>query len=100
MQAVLNKYKGITEELESLISKLKDADNTLKNEIENTIVQMGSDVANCLVNLLPDLTGSQRGVVAMSLIRIGEGAIEPLQAKARSSKDFKWIADYLVSEIG
>ena len=100
MQAVLNTYKSAVDELEGLINKVSEADNALKNEIENKIVQMGSDVVNSLVNLLPNISGPTRGVVAMSLIRIGEDAIEPLRQKATASKDFQWVANYLISEIG
>lgn len=99
MQAVLNKYKNVVEELEVLINRLTDADNALKSEIENEIVRMGKSVVNCLVNILPGLKGVQRGVVAMSLIRIGEDAIEPLKEKATASEDFQWVANYLISEI-
>jgi len=100
MQAVLNTYKNVVEELEGLISRLSDADNAMKNEIENKIVHMGSDAVSCLVNVLPDISGPARGVVAMSLIRIGEEAIEPLRKKATASEDFQWVANYLISEIG
>ncbi len=100
MQAVLNTYKSVVDELEGLVNRLSDADNTLKNEIENKIVQMGSGVVNSLVNILPNVSGPTRGVVAMSLIRIGEDAIEPLKQKATTSKDFQWVANYLISEIG
>ncbi len=99
MQAVLNTCKNLVEDVETLVNKLTDADNTLKNEIENKIVKMGDGIVGSLVNLLPDLSGTQRGVVAMSLIRIGESAIEPLREKAIATKDFQWIANYLISEI-
>ena len=43
--------------------------------------------------------GVVRGVVAMSLIRIGETSIDYLNRAAKYNKDFEWIAQYLIREI-
>lgn len=108
MQAILNQYqKSVTglnfyDDAMLLINKLTDADNALKNEIENKIVKLneaGEGIVDFLVNLLPDLKGVQRGVVAMSLIRIGEPAVKPLKERAIELEDFGWVANYLISEI-
>ena len=95
MQAVLNTNVNTTEALEYLLS---DVDASNKNDVENSIVAMGSKVVRALVAKLKDLKGLQRGIVAMSLIRIGESSIEPLKELAQD-KECQWIADYLLSEI-
>lgn len=105
MQAVLNTRRtfvetsNIEEKLDTLIKMLNDADNKTKNEIENRIVSMGEDVADLLVDRLENAKGTQRGVIAMSLIRLGECSIAPLRKLAEKSQDFRWIANYLISEI-
>lgn len=99
MQAVVNtnvlKQDNIKEKLEFLLS---DVDNSTKNDVENSIVAMGAKVVNVLVEKLKTLKGLQRGIVAMSLIRIGESSIEPLKALSKDS-ECQWMADYLLSEI-
>ena len=95
MQAVLNQTNSTNETLDYLLS---DVDATNKNDVENSIVAMGSKVVRALVEKLKDLKGLQRGIVAMSLIRIGESSIEPLKELAQDS-ECQWIADYLLSEI-
>ena len=52
-----------------------------------------------LVSELQVVKGVVRGVVAMSLIRIGETSIEHLNRAAKFNKDFEWIAQYLIREI-
>lgn len=100
MQAVVNsniiKQENIMEKLDYLLS---DVDNSTKNDVENTIVAMGSKVVNALVEKLRTLKGLQRGIVAMSLIRIGESSIAPLRALATENNEYQWMADYLLSEI-
>jgi hypothetical protein len=96
MQAVLEKSVGIVEEF---ISKLDSADNKIKNEIENRLVSMGSNAIPELIDQLQVVRGIKRGVVAMTLIRIGESSIKYLKQAARNNKDFQWVAEYLISEI-
>lgn len=100
MQAVVNsniiKQDNISEKLDYLLA---DVDNSTKNDVENTIVSMGAKVVNALVDKLRTLKGLQRGVVAMSLIRIGESSIAPLKALAVEDREYQWMADYLLSEI-
>lgn len=100
MQAVVNSniltQDTISEKLDYLLS---DVDNSTKNDVENTIVAMGAKVVNVLVDKLRTLKGIQRGIVAMSLIRIGESSREPLMALATQSDEHQWMADYLLSEI-
>lgn len=100
MQAVVNSnvisQDTISEKLDYLLS---DVDNTTKNDVENTIVSMGAKVVNILVEKLRTLKGLQRGIVAMSLIRIGESSIAPLKAFAMENRECQWMADYLLSEI-
>lgn len=103
MQAVLNSTRTIVEnketKLDTLLKMLIDADQKTKNEIENRIVNMGEGIANLLVDRLQKVKGSQRGVIAMSLIRLGECSIAPLKRLALESREFQWIANYLISEI-
>ncbi len=100
MQAVIDsntlKQENISEKLDYLLS---DIDPATKNDVENSIVAMGSRVVGALVDKLRTLKGLQRGVVAMSLIRIGESSIAPLKALATESSEYQWMADYLLSEI-
>ena len=99
MQAVVNSnilQENISEKLDYLLSEV---DNATKNDVENTIVAMGAKVVNALVEKLRTLKGIQRGIVAMSLIRIGESSREPLMALATQSDEYQWMADYLLSEI-
>ena len=100
MQAVLNsnivKQDTISEKLDYLLASV---DNSTKNDVENKIVAMGAKVVHALVDKLRTLKGIQRGIVAMSLIRIGESSREPLMALACENNEHQWMADYLLSEI-
>ncbi|MBR2524876.1 hypothetical protein IKE67_00260 [bacterium] len=78
---------------------LEQLDNTNKNELENQIVSMGSSAVPVLVEQLQISKGLKRGVVAMSLIRIGEDSVSFLKAAADKNKDFTWVANYLINEI-
>ena len=82
-----------------ILVKLETADNTTKNKLENVLVEQGKSVVPELVNQLQNVRGIKRGVVAMSLIRIGEASVEYLKKAANSNKDFEWVANYLISEI-
>jgi len=79
-----------------LISMLNES---AKNEIENKLVDIGSQAVPELVNQLQVLRGLKRGVVAMTLIRIGAPSVEYLQKAACENKEFQWVADYIISEI-
>ena len=100
MQAIVNsnfiKQDTISEKVEYL---LQDVDSTTKNDVENSIVAMGDKVVNILVEKIKTLKGLQRGIVAMSLIRIGEDSKEALKELAMENNEYQWIADYLLSEI-
>ena len=81
------------------LDKLENADNNVKNAIENELVRIGKDAVPSLVDSLQVVTGKTRGIVAMVLIRIGESSIDYLKEAARSNSDFEWIANYLITEI-
>ena len=85
--------------VDEILCKLDTADNTTKNQLENKLVAQGTAVVPELVNKLQSVRGIQRGVVAMTLIRIGEASIEYLRKAASDNKDFEWVAKYLISEI-
>ena len=82
-----------------ILSKLENADNVTKNKIENQLVSIGTSVVPELVDELQVVRGIKRGVVAMTLIRIGSPSVEYLKKAANANKDFEWIAEYLISEI-
>ena len=85
--------------VEEILCKLETADNVTKNQLENRLVAQGSAVVPELVNQLQSVKGVKRGVVAMTLIRIGEASVEYLRKAACDNKDFEWVAKYLISEI-
>ena len=85
--------------VDEILCKLETADNTTKNNLENILVDQGKAVVPDLVNKLQVVKGTKRGVVAMSLIRIGEASIDYLKKAASDNKDFEWVARYLISEI-
>lgn len=85
--------------IKHFLTQLENADNKSKNEIENILVNIGSAAVPVLVEELQCVKGAVRGVVAMSLIRIGEPSVECLKKVAEQNKDFEWVAKYLISEI-
>ena len=85
--------------VDEILSKLETADNTTKNQLENKLVERGTSVVPELVSKLQNVSGIKRGVVAMTLIRIGEASVEYLRKAATDNKDFEWVARYLISEI-
>ena len=82
-----------------ILTKLENADNKSKNMLENALVNFGEKAVPELVKNLTVVTGSVRGVVAMTLIRIGHSSIDFLKNAAASNKDMEWIANYLITEI-
>ena len=85
--------------VDEILCKLETADNMTKNQLENKLVAQGSAVVPELVSKLQNVRGIKRGVVAMTLIRIGEASVEYLRKAASDNKDFEWVAKYLISEI-
>ncbi|MCR5266838.1 MAG: hypothetical protein K6E29_09650 [Cyanobacteria bacterium RUI128] len=82
--------------VKEILSMLNESD---KNEIENMLVGIGTPAVPELVEQLQVVRGLTRGVVAMTLIRIGDSSIDYLKKAAESNKDFEWVAEYLISEI-
>ncbi len=87
------------ETVNEILSKLDTADNTNKNELENKLVSIGDQALPLLVEELQSIRGLKRGIIAMTLIRLGHQSVKYLQDAARKNKDFQWIADYLIREI-
>jgi len=85
--------------VDEILGKLETADNTTKSELENELVEQGSAVVPELVSRLQIVKGVKRGVVAMTLIRIGKASVDCLKKAASDNKDFEWVANYLISEI-
>ena len=82
-----------------ILSKLENADNVTKNKIENQLVSIGTSVVPELVDELQVVRGIKRGVVAMTLIRLGDVSVQYLEKAAHENKDFEWVAEYLIREI-
>ena len=99
MQAVLNKIETTSSSIQYFLSKLENADNIAKNEIENMLVNIGKSAVPELVSQLQVINGIKRGVVAMTLIRIGGASVECLKKAALDNKEFEWVARYLITEI-
>ncbi len=87
------------ETINEILSKLDSVDNTNKNELENKLVSIGDKAVPVLVQELQSIRGLKRGVIAMTLIRLGHQSVKYLEDAARKNKDFQWIADYLIREI-
>jgi len=85
--------------LSEALNELENVDVNNKNKVENELVSMGSSVVPVLVDELQVVRGIKRGVVAMTLIRLGDASVEYLQKAAKNNKEFKWVADYLIREI-
>ena len=82
-----------------ILNKLETADNSTKNELENILVNIGTSALPQLVDQLQVVRGIKRGVVAMTLIRIGDASVKYLKKAAEDNKDFEWVAEYLIREI-
>ena len=87
------------ETVNEILSKLENADNVTKNELENELVSIGTSALPQLVDELQVVRGIKRGVVAMTLIRIGDASVKYLEQAAQINKDFEWVAQYLIREI-
>ncbi len=82
-----------------ILSKLENADVKSKNVLENELVTIGGQAVPELVKNLSVVRGTVRGVVAMTLIRIGAPSVEFLKKAAADNKDLAWVAQYLITEI-
>ena len=85
--------------VKEILSELENADNTTKNQIENELVSIGESVVPQLFDQLQVVRGIKRGVVAMTLIRLGDASVKYLEKAAHDNKDFEWVAEYLIREI-
>ena len=82
-----------------ILSELENADNVTKNKLENELVSIGTSAVPQLVDQLQVVRGIKRGVVAMTLIRLGDVSFKYLEKAAHENKDFEWVAEYLIREI-
>ena len=86
--------------VEKLVEELFEAqDNKARARIENEIVELGKNAVPFLVSSLNEVKGQVRGIVAMSLIRIGLDSIYELKQFASKNQHMAWVANYLISEI-
>lgn len=89
----------MTSSIDSILAQLENADNKNKSILENELVEIGNEAVPELVKTLSVAKGTVRGVIAMTLIRIGRASIDCLKKAAAVNKDLKWISDYLITEI-
>ena len=89
----------MTNSVADILSKLENADVKSKNALENELVTIGGQAVPELVRNLSVVRGTVRGVVAMTLIRIGAPSVEFLKKAAADNKDLAWVAQYLITEI-
>ena len=82
-----------------ILKDLENVYNSTKNKVENELVSIGEAVLPELVSQLQVVRGIKRGVVAMTLIRLGNASVKYLEEAANNNKDFKWVAQYLIREI-
>ena len=61
-----------------ILNDLENVDNTNKNIVENELVSIGEAVLPELVSKLQVVRGIKRGVVAMTLIRLGDASVKYL----------------------
>ena len=66
----------IMETVNEILSKLENADNVTKNKLENELVNIGTSALPQLVDELQVVRGIKRGVVAMTLIRLGDASVK------------------------
>ena len=89
-----------TVSLNNYLNELVDADAVKKSQIENEMVEMGEVLIPELVSQIQVVKGSLRGIIAMTLIRIGAPAVDFIEKAAKINSEFQWVADYLITEIG
>ena len=70
--------------VKEILSMLNESD---KNEIENMLVGIGTPAVPELVEQLQVVRGLKRGVVAMTLIRIGDPSKDNLKKDSKDNKD-------------
>ena len=89
----------MTASIDKILAQLENADNKSNSVLENELVEIGNEAVPELVQTLSVAKGTVRGVIAMTLIRIGQASVEYLKKAALANKDLKWISDYLIKEI-
>jgi len=111
MQAVVSNLKLINRrksDIESrfpkevipyLLSAATNADNKVRNDIENAIVKIGEAGIPILVKSLESPSGRTKAIAAMVLIRLGSNSIEPLRQAFKNNKEYSWVVDYIINEI-
>jgi len=82
-----------------LLRAFENADPKTKSKIENHLVKIGKDAASILVKSLVETKGTTRGLIAMTLIRIGTPVISHLEQIVFENPDLNWVVDYITTEI-
>lgn len=111
MQAVVSNLKLINrkkldvesrfpkEVIPYLLTAATNADNKVRNEIENAIVKIGEAGIPILVKSLESPSGKTKAIAAMILIRLGSISIEPLKQAFKNNEQYSWVVEYIINEI-
>lgn len=82
-----------------LLKASENSEPKTRNKIENHLVKLGKKAVPALVTSLFTTTGATRGLIAMTLIRIGKPSISHLEKAVLNYPESIWISDYIIKEI-
>jgi len=91
-------YK-LSDHISYLLKASENSEPKIKSKIENHLVKLGKKAVPALVTALFETNGQTRGMVAMTLIRIGTPSISYLQQAVENNPESDWISDYIIREI-
>lgn len=86
-----------------LFEMLETADKATAGKAEGLLARIGQPVVPYLVQGLKSTHNQVKSVCAMALIRIGQPAVEAVQAfhtRNRHRPKYFWIAEFVLSELG
>jgi|GEM_PF-1539019 len=98
-----NQTVSLEELIEFLIESLEDADKATATKAENLLTRIGQPAVPYLIQGLKSSHNRVKSVCAMVLVRIGQPAVEAVQefyVRNASRPKFRWIADFILSELG
>ena len=90
---------SISDHVFYLLTASENSDAKTRCKIENHLVKMGEEIVPYLINSIEEVKGSVRGLVAMTLIRIGKVSVKYLEKTAEKKAHLNWVCDYIVNEI-
>lgn len=98
-----NQTVSLEELIEFLIESLEDADKVNANKAENLLTRIGKPAVPYLIQGLKSAHNQVKSVCAMSLIRIGQPALEELKEfyiRHYSRAKIRWVAEFILAELG